>query len=55
MRENTFFVKLSCRSRPALYYKKDSHRRCFPVSVAKFFRTTFYQNITERWLLNFND
>ena len=34
------------------FIKKETLNRCFPVNFAKFLRTTFLQNTSERLLLN---
>ena len=39
--------------RSATLFKKSLWRRCFPVNFAKFFRTPFLQNTSERLLLTF--
>ena len=49
--QSLFFNKVA-GLRPATLLKKRFWHRCFPVNFAKFIRTSFLQNTTERLLLS---
>ena len=49
--QGLFFDKVA-GLRPTTLSKKKLWHRCFPVNFAKFLRTTFLQNISERLLLH---
>ena len=51
LRRSPFFIKFHEDLEACNFIKKKLRHRCFPVNIAKFFRTPILKNICERLVL----